>query len=134
MTAHARFWMAALILAVVIVGGFALSVPHAREVAESVPQEDAVSETAPLVSLEDSYDEGVRTIEGVVLAPDACATVGAEAVLAVERIQVDVMVMRDEELCLEIPAEREFSASIEAADDAPLDVRINGVLATSTAP
>src|SRR3989338_8418838 len=74
-----HLWISATIIACVIFISFALSVPHTRDV--SVEQSLAETANIPLVTLRDSFRKGVHTISGSFEAPNACATVSAEATL-----------------------------------------------------
>ncbi len=128
-----RLWVSALILVVVIVGGFALSVPRAQEVLEPAN----TSQTTPVISmlaLRDSFKNGVHTIKGRITVADVCTTITADVSLQDGRIIVAVSTPEDVRVCLKIPTELPFTVSIKAPADAPLVATINGVPATVTAP
>ena len=74
---HMRLGTAAGIIALVILFGFVLSVPRAREVAEA-PQIQTEAEV-PTVSLRDTFKKGVHTISGSIEAQNACMTASAQA-------------------------------------------------------
>jgi hypothetical protein len=128
-----RLWAAALILAALIIVGFVLSVPHAREVREAGGELGA--STTPLVSLHDVYKKGVHTITGSVMAPDACTQVSVEATLSdlsSSTILLALTMPPDEGPCLTIPTPTPFTTSLTAPRDALVEVRVNGLIASST--
>ncbi|MDO8407959.1 MAG: hypothetical protein Q7S95_01845 [bacterium] len=126
-----RLWVAALIIAVAVIGGFALSVPRAREIPEPPGSATAVS-SIPVVTLHDSYAKGVHSITGSLMAPDVCASLTASASVEGERIMLDLAVPEDPQLCLQVLTKLTFSVSVEAAAEVPIDVFVNGVSATTT--
>jgi len=126
-----RFWVAPLIIISVIIGGFALSVPRASEVSESIDR-SLITLTVPVVTVHDSSKGGVHTISGVVVAPDVCATLTAEASVEAERIVVALSIPEDPEVCLHIPTRIPFSVSVEAPADMPISATVNGVTATTS--
>jgi hypothetical protein len=133
---HRRLFTLAAIFAAVIVAGFVLSVPHARE----VPSGSAGSASAvavPQVTLHDAYKKGVRTLSGTVTAPDACATVAAEASLTGDAssspgILLALIIPPDAGTCLLLPTEIPFSAMLEAPAEAEVTVTVNGAEASTT--
>ena len=58
---HKRLWIAAAIIALVIVGGFVLSVPHTRDIGHPAAAQTAAA-SVPAVTLHDVYTKGVHTI------------------------------------------------------------------------
>jgi len=134
MTFHSRLSTVACILAIVIIGGFFLSVPRVRDVDDIQPSVSAVpASTTPLVSLSDSYRKGVHTITGLVTAPNACTNASAEAALTeTARILLNVSMPEDIGPCLQVPTNVPFTTSVTAPADAPIDVRVNGVAASTT--
>jgi hypothetical protein len=131
-----RLWAAAFIIAVVIVGGFALSVPRAREVRETSSEEKASTATGtPPVTIHDSVKKGLHTITGSVTAPNACAAVSAEASFASSTepiIKLDITISEDSGVCLQVPTEIPFSASVAAPAAADIEARVNGLIASTT--
>lgn len=129
-----RLWAAALIIAAIIIGGFALSVPRAREVSEPSAATSALA--APAVTLHDSFKKGVHTIAGSVLAPDVCTTVSATAAVSGgasdTAIAIDIVMPPDPEVCLEEPSAAPFSVSIEAPANVPITASVNGLAASTT--
>lgn len=133
-----RLWLAASIIAVVIVGGFALSVPHTREAGAPLPAE-AEQENAVRITFTDTSRRGLRTISGSVLAPDACSILHATSSLegdasTTEKVIVTLDMPPSTGVCLELPTEMAFSTALMAPASIPLEIHINGVLATTTAP
>src|SRR3989344_3131933 len=130
-----RLWVAALIIAVAVIGGFALSVPRAREIPEPSGSATAAS-PIPVVTLHDSFENGVHSITGSLMAKDVCASLTASASIegpptqAGERIILGLTMPEDLQLCLQIPTKLTFSVSVEAVADAPIAVFVNGVSAT----
>lgn len=134
MTSHSRLSTVALILALAIIGGFFLSVPRVRDVDDAESSVSSVlASTTPLVSLHTSFKKGVHTITGSVWAPNACTSATVEATLTeTSRILLDVSMPEDTGLCLEVPTEVPFSTSVTAPEEALVDVRVNGVVASTT--
>lgn len=134
---HTRLWIAATIIASVIVAGFLFSVPHTSNVALS-EEPEAASPAAPSVALRDVFKKGVHTITGSVEVPDACATASVQALLEgdtpeTRRIVVAVSLEESEGVCLELPTRADFSATLAAPAGVPLTATVNGAAATTTA-
>lgn len=134
---HMRLGTAAGIIALVILLGFVLSVPHTREIAE-VSQPEVTTEV-PAVTLRDTFKKGVHTITGAVEAQNACATASAEASVAgdattTESILVAITVLADTDLCLELPTRVPFQTTVTAPARLPILVTVNGAPASTTAP
>lgn len=133
-----RLWAAAAIILVVVIAGFALSVPHAREV-PAAPPSPAEALSAPLVTLHDAFKKGTHTITGSLEAPDACTTASAAASLtgdasSTESILVAIQMPADSGVCLRLPTRAAFSATISAPSGLPLTATVNGVAASTSAP
>ena len=131
-----RLWIAAAIIALVIVAGFALSVPHTRDVPEAA--QSAEKEVVPVVALRDTYRKGVHTITGSLLAPNACTTVSANAALSgassTQQIALTISMPSDTGICLEVPTPLTFQTTLAAPADLPFLVTVNDVVATTSAP
>jgi len=135
---HTRIWIPATIIAVVLLVGFALLVPHTRDVLVDDVR-TAVSSSPPEVVLRDTFKKGVHTITGTVDAPNACTSVSAEATLqgdasTTESIAVDISMPSDTGICLQIPTPTAFQATLTAPAELPITVTVNGVLATTSTP
>lgn len=120
---HTRLWVAAVIIGVIIIGGFALSVPRAREVPSESGQAVA---GAPKIVVRDAFKKGIHTISGSVLAPDACTSVLAEASLVGEEILLALSMSEDVGICLEVPTSATFSTSLEAPAGASVRTTLSG--------
>ncbi|MFZ3043862.1 MAG: hypothetical protein WA058_02005 [Minisyncoccia bacterium] len=128
---HSRLWILAGIIALIIVGGFILSVPRTRDI-ES-PESPSVAATVPAVTLRDSFKKGVHTITGSLMAPNACATASAEASLQGESgILIAVSLPEDSDICLEVPTRTTFTTTISAPARLPITATVNGETATTT--
>ena len=128
-----RFWLAALIIAAILVAGFALSVPRVRELDEPARIESAAASSTPAVTFKDAYKKGVHTIKGSVTAPDACSSANASASSTDTGIALDIALTPSAGgICLEAPTAMPFSVSISAPKGAIIDVRVNGAEATTT--
>lgn len=135
---HKRLWVSAVIIALVILLGFILSVPHARELAVPALQKKSPAST-PSVSLKDSYKKGVHTLSGSVVAPNACASLNTTASLSgnsssTQSIVVALQMPSSSGICLEIPTTLNFSTTLAAPKDVPIVVTVNGTPASTTAP
>ncbi len=133
---HQRLWVAATIIALFIIIGFVLSVPHTRDVAETQVTATASSDV-PSVTLRDTFKKGVHTITGSLLAPNACTTVSAQSTLqgsasSTESILVEVSMSNDVGVCLQLPTEVSFQTSLSAPAGLPFTVMVNGSPATSS--
>lgn len=98
----------------------------------SAPAEVTAVVEIPEVSItEDSYEDGIRLIEGTVRASTPCQTMEATGVHNESGgVRVDIILPPDDGICLERPEEREFSVEVEADEDSLLTVFVNGVEAT----
>ena len=126
-----RLWVATLIIAVAVIGGFALSVPRAREIPEPSGS-PAITSPPPVVTLHDSFANGDHSITGSIVAPDVCASLTASASVEGEHIGLVLTMPEDTQPCLHVPTKLTFSVSVKAAADAPIDVSVNGVSATTS--
>ena len=134
---YMRPWLAAAIIALVIVVGFIVSVPHTRVDLPRPPFSSASPPSAPPVTLRDSFKKGVHTITGSVEVSTACTTVSATATLErgaaePERIQVALAIPTDTSVCLRLPTRVSFETIITAPAELPITVTINGSSATTT--
>jgi hypothetical protein len=132
---HTRFWTAAIILALALIIGFALSVPHTRDVEQVLPPTEETS--VPLVTLHDAFKKGVHTITGSLEASNACAVLAAEAVLmgeatSTESILIRLSLSEDVGVCLQVPTPMDFSVTISAPAGLPLSATINDSVASTT--
>ncbi|MHB8660625.1 MAG: hypothetical protein ACYC75_01640 [Minisyncoccota bacterium] len=130
-----HLWAAAAIIALVIVIGFVLSVPHTRDVIRT-PQLQPVA-AVPLITLHDAFKKGLHTITGSIEAPDACAIVTATSTLegnasTTESIQVAVSMPSDTGVCLQMPTNMDFSTTIAAPAQLPITATVNGSTASTT--
>lgn len=129
-----RLFTSALIIAAVVVLGFVLSVPRAREVSEPAPP--AAVSPVPSITLRDSFKNGTHTITGSLIAPDVCtlptATAAVENAPARPAILLAVLLPDDPQVCLAIPTTRSFTVSVEAPEGTPVTATINGLAATTT--
>ncbi len=135
---HRRLWLTASIIAIAVIGGFVLSVPHTREAGAPLRASEGQGGT-PSVAFTDVFKKGVRTISGTVVAPDACSTLHAGSSLqgdasTTEKIIVSLDMPPSSGICLKVPTAVTFSTSLAASQALPLEIHINGALATTTAP
>lgn len=131
----ARLFVAALIILAAVVIGFAISVPHTKEL--QIDTKNVEAPTVPEVTLHDVFKKGTHTITGSLQAPDACTTASAESSLlgdasSTQSILVEVSMPTDSGVCLMRPTDVEFSTSIEAPEAAIINVMVNGVIASTT--
>lgn len=136
---HTRLWSAAAIIALVVLTGFVLSVPHARDVTET--QQVSIATTTPKITVNDSYKKGMHTITGSVEMPNACAVVSAEARIApgdassTPSILIALTMADDGGVCLQVPTTATFKTTVATTTARlPLVVTINGAIATTTTP
>ncbi len=132
---HTRLWVAAAIIAIAIIGGFMLSVPHTRDVIQAPPPPAAV--VVPLVTLHDAFAKGTHTITGSLEAPDACTIVTATSTLegdasTTESVAVAVSMPSDTGVCLQMPTQMNFSTTITAPAHVPITATVNGSVASTT--
>ncbi len=134
---HTRIWISAGIIAAVVLVGFALSVPHTRDVPHA-PATTTAS-TTPAVTLHDAYRRGTHTLTGTIVAPDACSVVSADATLvgdasSSQSIALSISMPPDSGVCLMLPTVMPFSATLSAPAQLPVTVTVNGEAATTTGP
>jgi len=128
---HQRLWIAAAIIAFVLIAGFVISVPHTRDVADTSELENK-ADNIPLVTLHDSFKKGVHTITGSINAPNECTIVTANAILGTDEILIALSVPEDSGVCLQLPARINFSATISAPANLPIKATVNDLTATTT--
>ena len=134
---HTRLLVVATIIAVIILAGFALSVPHTRD---GILERTSSTATliVPVVAIRDVFKKGVHTITGSLSAPNACTAVSAEATLvgdasSTQNILVAISMPKDVGICLQKETAVNFSTTITAPAKLPIVTSVNGVLATTTA-
>ena len=130
---HSRLWILATIIALAIMLGFVVSVPHTRDIA-TAPLENIV-QVAPVVSLNDSFRKGLHTISGSLTVPNACTFVTARPVLtnnasSTDGILVELSFPVDTGVCLQVHTRTNFSTTLNAPARLPISVMVNGVVAT----
>ena len=136
---HTRLWVVAAIIALIVIAGFALSVPHTRDVAVTVSKQ-ATPASIPVVTLQDAFKKNWHTITGSIEAPDACIIVTADATVtgaasSTQKILVAVSMPSDTGgVCLQLPTLMNFKTTVSAPAGLPLIATVNGVLASTTAP
>lgn len=98
----------------------------ALHVESSIAKDEYVKVEAPRVTLESDYDEGTYRLSGSMRVPTPCTPVSATSALDTEgNIRVDVALGEDTDICLMLPSKKEFSAEIEAAEEATAAVYVN---------
>lgn len=140
---------AGLIIAAIIVLVFVFSVPRARDTEYEESAFPTTADTIPTVTLRDSYAKGEHTISGFLLLPNPCTALTATAELVglsvatssagqggtastTGSIVVRITAPADTSVCLQIPTQTKFSASITAPRDLPISVLVNGEAASTT--
>ncbi|MDP1690141.1 MAG: hypothetical protein Q8L52_03000 [bacterium] len=133
---HKRLWVAATIIASVVLVGFVLSVPHTRDIGKtSLPQNEAAQ--VPSVTLHDSYKKGMHTITGSIETPNACTQVAVQASLqndasGASSILVVLSMPEDSGVCLQVPMNVDFKVTVNAPANLPITATVNGIMATTT--
>jgi len=132
---HKRLWIAAAIIAVILIAGFVLSVPHTRDVTRTPTNAEPVN--ASSVVLRDVFKKGVHTITGTIEAPNACTAVTARAAVAgnassTESIQIIISMAKNVGTCLQLPTLENFSVIVAAPASLPISATVNGKEATTT--
>ncbi|MBU6388311.1 hypothetical protein KGQ72_00295 [Patescibacteria group bacterium] len=130
-----RLWAAATIIALVVLIGFVLSVPHTRDVPHLASNTETPS--IPLVTLHDVFRKGVHTITGSLEAPNACTMVSAESLLqdnasSTGRILVQISMPPDAGVCLQVPTRATFQTTIAAPVHLPIEATVNGSVASTS--
>lgn len=134
---HRRLWISAAIITAIVVSGFILFVPHAKDVAQA-PTATNTAPTIPPITIKDVFKKGVHTISGAIETPNACSTVTAMAsttldTAGITRIQLHLTITPDEDdVCLQLPAIKNFSTTITAPAGAAITATVNGTAATTT--
>ncbi|MEK7157288.1 MAG: hypothetical protein AAB709_01915 [Patescibacteria group bacterium] len=133
-----RLWVATGIIAVVILIGFVLSVPHTRDVADNLPVDTTIV-NVPTVVLRDVFRKGTHTITGSIEAPTPCSAISADATLGggteetdSDRILLEISLPKDEGVCLQRNTMMKFSTTVIAPGGLPISVKVNGTIATTT--
>jgi len=133
---HTRLWVSASIIALVVILGFALSVPHTRDVAKTAKTLSMAPTTSP-VALRDVFKKGTHTITGSLMAPDACSTASSQASLqgdasSTQSILVEIFLPEISGVCLQLPTKTSFQTILTAPANLPLFVTVNGITATTS--
>lgn len=123
-----RLLAAAVVIALVVIAGFVLSVPRARDGALPALSQTEEAST-PAISLHDTFKKGVHTIAGSLTVPNACTTVTAQATFG-ENILIALSVPEDTNVCLQVPTKINFSVTISAPANVPITATVNGSPAT----
>lgn len=136
---HTRLWIASAIIASIVLVGFVLSVPHTRDVSETMHTQEEIS--IPALTVHDVYKKGVHTITGSIALPNACAAVGAEAGLvsaeasSTPHIILAISTIDEGGICLQLPTTTTFKTTVSTTTPKlPIVVTINGTVATTTTP
>ncbi|MBY0110492.1 hypothetical protein K2Y00_00575 [Patescibacteria group bacterium] len=99
----------------------------------SIAEDEYVRPEAPLVTLSESYEDGVYAFEGSVRVPTRCTGVSAAPILSEEGvIHIEVAVEEDTEACLMLPTIKEFSGEVEVEENTRSAVYVNGIKAIIT--
>ena len=128
---HTRLWIVATIIASIIVAGFALSVPRARDGALP-PAAPVKEEKVPEVTVHDVYRKGMHTITGSLTAANACMSAQAEASLQGGAILLNITMPEDTGVCLQEETTVRFSTTVTSPDTLPIRATVNGKEATTT--
>lgn len=132
-----RLWVAATIIAGIILTGFVLSVPHTRDISQQERTLDATT-TEPKVSLRDVFKKGTHTLTGSIEAPNPCTVLSATASIvgtssSTQSILVAISMPKDTGICIQQVTNLPFSTTLVAPANMPLTVTVNGNPATLTA-
>lgn len=133
-----RLWVAATIIALVVLVGFVLSVPRTGDTPNALTA-PVIQAEIPAVVIRDIYKKGVHTISGSLMAPDACSAISATATLegsasSTQEILVAVALETGGGVCLQLPTRMTFETTVAAPAQLPLVVTVGGERATTTAP
>ncbi|MCX6790521.1 MAG: hypothetical protein NTV60_03290 [Candidatus Kaiserbacteria bacterium] len=129
---HTRLWVVATIIASIILAGFALSVPRAKD-GSLPPKVPEPIESIPAVTVRDVLKKGVHTITGSLLAPTACTSIEATASLVKdEYILVSISMPKDSGVCLEEATTVSFSTTLVTPNTLPIKTTVNGKEASTT--
>jgi hypothetical protein len=132
---HKRLWLSASIIALIILVGFILSVPHTRDLPRPSisPDTEAV---VPKVTVRDVYKKGVHTLTGSVEAPNPCTTLSVSASVATssgtEAILLAISLPQDTGVCLQNAVMLPFSTTVTASLNVPVKATVNDVSAVVT--
>jgi len=131
-----RLWVAATIIACIILGWFAITAPHTKDVLEP-SLFSTEKKSVPSVGLRDSYKKEVHTITGVVEVPNACTTVSAQSSLvdtasSTKGILVEVTLSEDSGICLQRVESIRFTTTLTAPANLPITTTVNGSEASTT--
>ncbi|MCX6787815.1 MAG: hypothetical protein NT108_01465 [Candidatus Kaiserbacteria bacterium] len=134
---HTRLWVAATIIALFVIGGFVLSVPHTRDL--TVPQAERAIVIVPTVTMRDTFKKGLHTISGSIDASNACVSASAKASFAstassTAYILLEIATTDASGVCLQVPTRVSFQTTIAAPSQTPITVTVNGAVATTNTP
>lgn len=129
---HSRLWLVASIIILVVLGGFLLSVPHTQEGKELALSAIDTSEQGSLVSIHDAFKKGKHTINGFVEVLNYCNTLSVDTqyvsiASSTEHISLELTLSEEPGICLQVPKRIEFSTTITAPENLPIEAFLNGV-------
>lgn len=131
-----RRWLSIIIvLGTVIIGFLALYLRTSEDV-PFVPEAPPPA-TIESVSFTSSYEDGVHTITGEATVGTRCTPLTSRATLTEgvpPVISVDLTAPVDESVCLRLKTVKEFEVTIEAPEDAPIELYANTVPVTPVEP
>ena len=94
-------------------------------------------EEFPPVTVNHVYEEGTHTISGTITLRNRCQRFDSSSFVddstTPVTIRVDLSSEHDEGICLEIPDTRDFTLTVEAPEDAKVEVYSNGIPSSGTA-
>ena len=107
---------------------------------DSIPAVVSAKATSaePVVIVHDTYRKGVHTVNGTLMAPNACTFATAIATLvgspSSQKIAVAVSLSPDVGVCLQLPQQIPFSTTLSAPSGLPIILTVNGIMASTSAP
>ena len=132
-----RLWISAAIIGLIIVIGFAISIPHTKD--ETLPPKQmSAATTIPTVTVHDVFKKGTHTITGTVEAPNACTAVAAEASVLGNAsttgnvVQIALVMPTTTGICLQLPTPVKFGVTISAPAQITITATVNGAVASTT--
>lgn len=134
---HKRLWIVATLIACLIVASFLVSVLRAQNAEAPVASIISNITTVPTVTIKDSYRKGIHTINGTIIAPNACVVATADATLtsnasSTPLILLNISLPEDAGVCLQVSTPIVFSTTITAPPGLAIIAKVNGAPVTTT--
>ena len=115
----------------VLLAAYFLFIQPASAPAITLEEEDELQKTNSFNQIEDeslvhSFDEGTHTVSGVIQLPTPCHTLTTDVAVAEsfpEQVKITLAIPHDENICIQVIDDREFTVTFDASREARVIVQ-----------